>query len=208
MGSAVPLALATAALATYVLAVRRIEGSRGALKGKRMAFWGMALAAGTLLHSLFRCGLLDLDRSFSKELTETIAAEPIPVTLGRLQSPHWTVRLAAIQSLRKWSARTAPVVDTVAESLKDENARVRKAAAECLGYLGQGLTPPLARPVLDALARALRDDDRQVRMAAAKSLGRIGPAARAIPGLEATLAGNDEDIRNAYSEGWRGIEGG
>jgi HEAT repeat protein len=99
------------------------------------------------------------------------------------------------------------VVMALAEALKDQDAAVRKGAAQSLGRLGAkaidalpalvaavadmdvdvrgaaALTPGRmgkeAREAVPALTDLLRDADRQVRSAAALSLARIGPEARA-----------------------------
>ncbi len=76
-------------------------------------------------------------------------------------------------------------------ALKDENERVRRAAAVALGRIGA--------PAVPALIGALKDADREVRRAAAEALGRIGDR-EAVPALIGALKDADWEVRGAAAE--------
>jgi HEAT repeat protein len=83
------------------------------------------------------------------------------------------------------------------EAVTDADLRVRRAALDVLGVLGQA-----AAPAVPALARALRDPDRFVRWSAVRTLGAVGPSAAraAMPGLTLLLDDEDLDVRKAAAE--------
>lgn len=85
-------------------------------------------------------------------------------------------------------------VPGLAEALGDEDARLRRSAADALEMLG-----PLAQPALPALSRALYDSDRFTRWSAVRTLGRLGPLAAdlATPGLTRLLQDPDAEVRRA-----------
>ena len=76
-------------------------------------------------------------------------------------------------------------VATLIEALKDEDVVVRYLAAVALGRIG-----PEAKAAVPALIEALKDEDANVRRSAAVALGQIGPAAVATL-IEAL---KDEDV--------------
>ena len=77
------------------------------------------------------------------------------------------------------------------EVLKDDDAGVRRSAAEALGKIG-----PEATPAVEALTTALQDPVVDVRVKAAEALGQISPeAAPAIEVLMEALQGEDADGR-------------
>ncbi|MDW8071139.1 MAG: HEAT repeat domain-containing protein, partial [Anaerolineae bacterium] len=80
----------------------------------------------------------------------------------------------------------------LSRALRDENWRVRWAAAKALGKLGDAQAVP-------ALLAALQDEDWRVRVAAAEALGKLGDA-QAVPALIAALRDEDADMRRAAVE--------
>ncbi len=83
-------------------------------------------------------------------------------------------------------------VEPLIAALKDAEWRVRKAAAEALGAIGD------ARAV-EPLIAALKDEEWDVRAAAAKALGAIGDA-RAVEPLIAALKDAEWRVRLAAAE--------
>jgi HEAT repeat protein len=95
---------------------------------------------------------------------------------------------------RKWDGCVkigAPAVEPLIAALKGEDWRVREAAAEALGKVGD------ARAV-EPLIAALKDGDSDVRKAAAEALAKIG--APAVEPLIAALKGEDWRVREAAAE--------
>jgi HEAT repeat protein len=113
--------------------------------------------------------------------------------------------------------------------LKDEDWRIRRAAAEALGQIGDPqATPALIQALRDedfwvrraaaealgqigdpqatpALAQALRDEMWLVRLAAAEALGQIGDP-QATPALIQALQDEDSDVRRAAARALRKID--
>lgn len=84
-------------------------------------------------------------------------------------------------------------VETLTESLEDDDPNVRYSAAKALGKYG-----PEATAAVPALADALQDQDSDVRMGAAYALAKIGPDAEdAVPALQAALKDKNKDVREA-----------
>jgi energy-coupling factor transporter ATP-binding protein EcfA2 len=77
--------------------------------------------------------------------------------------------------------------------LKDEDWRIRRAAAEALGQIGD----PQATP---ALIQALQDEEWLVRQAAAEALGQIGDP-QATPALIQALQDKEWVVREAAAKG-------
>src|SRR5262245_22665427 len=77
------------------------------------------------------------------------------------------------------------------KSLRDDQAAVRRAAAEALGEIGRG-----DRRTVPALTEALKDRDTEVRREAAYALARLGSeAAGAVPALTAALGDPEANVR-------------
>eukprot|EP00930_Biecheleria_cincta_P104558 TRINITY_DN9690_c0_g1_i8.p1 TRINITY_DN9690_c0_g1~~TRINITY_DN9690_c0_g1_i8.p1 ORF type:complete len:533 (-),score=138.71 TRINITY_DN9690_c0_g1_i8:119-1717(-) len=89
-------------------------------------------------------------------------------------------------------AKLAPtLLAALGAALQDEDARVRRRAADSLRHLGEH-----AAPAMPALGAALQDEDEEVRGVAALALGRLGEhAAAAVPALGAALQDKDKDVR-------------
>jgi len=75
-------------------------------------------------------------------------------------------RLAAMKALAAIGpAKSAAAIPKLIAAMADEDARIRRQAAETLGIYG-----PAARSALPALRQALRDDDGEVRLYAAEAI--------------------------------------
>ena len=79
-------------------------------------------------------------------------------------------RLAAVRLLGQRKGDPARTVPALTEALKDDDAGVRRSAANGLGYFGAD-----AREAVPALQAALTDRDARVRESAAVALSRIDP---------------------------------
>ena len=91
---------------------------------------------------------------------------------------------------------TSLAVAALAESLGDEDASVRMAAAEALGSMG-----PEAEAAIPELVELARDPDGYVRGTAARVLVRIGPAA--VPGLAGLLQDGNPKVRRIAAQAQR-----
>jgi bilin biosynthesis protein len=88
--------------------------------------------------------------------------DSIPALREALKDQNKDVRCAAAKALAKLGE---PAIPALREALKDkEDWRVRRAAAEALGNLGD-------RESIPALREALKDKDSGIRCAAAEALG-------------------------------------
>jgi len=96
----------------------------------------------------------------------------------QLKDPDASLRLQAIKALKDRISEAA-VVPALTETLKDDNAFVRRDAALALGKIG-----PDARPALPALTATLKDREHSVRKAAADALKKIDPEAAARKGIK------------------------
>lgn len=97
---------------------------------------------------------------------------------------------SSVESPRQPSAalpQDTSVVAAVIERLRDDDAEVRRAAADALGRLEH----PSAIP---PLVRALNDDDREVRHAALSALGNFSRGVPAAP-IRLLLSSDDSDVR-------------
>ena len=84
--------------------------------------------------------------------------------------------------LGKGKAESKEAVPALIKALKDQDAFVRRYAAQALGEIG-----PDARSAASALTTALNDSRKEVQSSAARALGKIGPS-----GIE-TLTGLIKD---------------
>ncbi len=117
----------------------------------------------------------------------------LPLIAYLSRKPHHELQSYAVGALGEIG--DARAVDALIECLKDENARVRKDAAEALGKIqdGRGTMP---------LVTCLNDESIEVHPEAAKALGRIGDA-RAVDFLVQYL-GNRGPHAHWWAESWRG----
>jgi HEAT repeat protein len=105
-------------------------------------------------------------------------------------------KLARLKYFRLMAREATPVL---LEALKDDDASVRKTAAEKLGWMRLQ-----AEKAVPALSAALGDGDVAVRVQAAIALGRLGPeACLAAPMLLQTIKARDGSLRDwsAYALG-------
>jgi len=118
----------------------------------------------------------------------TSTDDPLPELVRALRSRLPENRLRAAKDLGRlgWLAREA--LPALVGVLRDDEAKVREAAAQAVGQMG-----PEALPALTGM---LTHTDKYVRRNAVWALGRLGPVARpALPALCRVLA--DPDPRTA-----------
>jgi HEAT repeat protein len=97
--------------------------------------------------------------------------------VAQLKDPDASLRLQAVKALAEQGTEPG-VVQALADSLKEENAFVRRDAAHALARIG-----PAARPAVPALVAALKDREPSVRKATAGALKKIDPEAAAKKGI-------------------------
>lgn len=107
-------------------------------------------------------------------------------------------RLTAIEDLADEDAGKA--LPPLLSALSDKDPRIRAAAAEALGEVGD---PSAIEPLGKALTG---DDDSDVREAAAEALGELG-LPNAVPVLRAGLKDTDSDVREAVVDALGDIGG-
>jgi len=113
-------------------------------------------------------------------------------------SPALKERLAKIDDLA--DEDPAKALPPLLGALADKDPRIRAAAAEALGEVGD---PSAIEPLGKALAS---DADSNVREAAAEALGDVG-SPNAIPMLRGGLRDADSDVREAVVDALAGIGG-
>jgi HEAT repeat protein len=101
-------------------------------------------------------------------------------------------RRNAAFALGKLGSTAAFALPSLKKHLKEDEPKVREAAAFAIGDIGKESLKSLDDPTLiDALAAALKDSDALVRRSAAYALGNFGPGAKSAQAtLEAVLAGD------------------
>jgi len=87
--------------------------------------------------------------------------------IGKLSAKAETTRFDIIQSIRELQKKGSPAVDFLQLALNDTDKRVRIAAAQALGDIGDSRC-------LDALIALLADPDKDMRFISASVLGKIG----------------------------------
>lgn len=124
----------------------------------------------------------------SASAVTAVHAATVPQLLAAVTSNDPEVRCLAISSLRGLGANAlAPFV----QALRDDDARMRQAAAVTLGQIGLG-----AIDAVPQLVTALADADARVRAAAAFSLSTFGPhAMEAVPALRSALSDEVAAVR-------------
>jgi len=148
--------------------VERLEGEQDDLFGSMLLLQARVVGFGRVSDAVAqRVAKRAVERYLSREIPEKFTLPPLQA-LGR----H--------------------VVPLLVQALQDENERVRKAACEALGAIGD----PQAIP---HLAQALQDEAWEVRKAAFEALGAIGDP-QAIPHLAQALQDEDWLVRKAACE--------
>ena len=103
-----------------------------------------------------------------------------------IQNGGKEARLNALGELRNMGSRGRPAVRAILPLLRDNDEKVREAAASALAEIGPG---PEAIP---ALVEAMKDEE--TGWDAARALVAVGPAA--IPALTRALHDSDDNVRS------------
>jgi HEAT repeat protein len=109
--------------------------------------------------------------TYTLKLYGPLARSAVPELARATQTGDAEPRVAAIQALAAILGRkaegpeVATGVDALTTALRNEDVRVRQAAAEALGHIG-----PAAAPAIPALRVALNDPNNDVRRLASESL--------------------------------------
>jgi HEAT repeat protein len=116
--------------------------------------------------------LFDLDdnvRLAASATLEAMGAEAkgaVPALVKAVVTGDAEPRVASMYVLVSIGAdHCQPALGGLIESLKDEDPRVRRAAADVLGKLA-----PIAGPAIPALRKAMEDDDQEVRINAGEAI--------------------------------------
>jgi HEAT repeat protein len=145
-------------------------------------------AVSLLLLTFISWGKTNSGDNLSGELRH--AGHPASFWRAELLEPH----LSAIDPPADFPLRANPdpeAIPVLLELLHDRDDRVRKYAAQCLGFMG-----PSAKPATRELAEALEDPSYRVRREAADSLGAIGAGAEETEdALMKTLKDPEESVR-------------
>ena len=124
------------------------------------------------------------DRLEHQEILGLLSADVgirVQEQIVNLRDVHKVDRAAAADALGEMGPHAEEAVAALAEALRDDEWKVRKAAALALAEIG-----PASNPVLVA---ALNDSDLNVCQLAAQALGKVGPPARsAVPSLIGKLS--------------------
>ena len=143
--------------------------------------------------------------------------DPLPDLVRALRSKAPVDRVRAAKDLGRlgWLAREA--IPALVAALKDDDAKVREAAAQAVGQMGPEALPalagmldhtdkyvrrnavwamgklgPAARVAIRDLCQALKDADPRTASGAAQALGNMGPAgAEAVPPLAEAMRGTN-----------------
>jgi hypothetical protein len=108
-------------------------------------------------------------------------SDAIPPLLKALEDPDASVRVRAVNSLRRIAPETEAKLDMVTLPLRcanDPDWRARIYAVEALGHSGNR-----ARAAVPVLQRLLQDGDASIRRAATNALKQIDPEAAAKAGV-------------------------
>ena len=120
-------------------------------------------------------------------MTTTID-DPLPDLIRTLRSRTATDRIRAAKDLGRLGCLARESLPTLVGLLRDDEAKVREAAAQAVGQMGPG--------ALAALSGMLTHSDKYVRRNAVWAMGKLGPAA--LPALANLCRGlKDADPRTA-----------
>jgi HEAT repeat protein len=147
----------------------------------------------------------------------TTTSDPVPDLIRTLRSRAATDRIRAAKDLGRLGSLARESLPTLVGLLRDDEAKVREAAAHAVGQMGTGALAALsgmlahsdkyvrrnavwamgrlgtgALPALQGLCRALEDPDPRTASGAAQAIGGMGEAgADAIPSLTAAMRGTN-----------------
>jgi HEAT repeat protein len=147
----------------------------------------------------------------------TSTQDPVPDLIRSLRSRATTDRIRAAKDLGRLGTLAREAIPTLVGLLRDDDAKMREAAAHAIGQMGPGALAALsgmlahadkyvrrnavwamgklgshAKPALGSLCRALKDADPRTASGAAQALGNMGPsAAEAIPALTEAMRGTN-----------------
>ena len=151
--------------------------------------------------------------------------------INAIQNGDKGARVSAFGELGDMGSRGRPAVPAILPFLRDEDAKVREAAAHALAEIGPGpeAIPSLVEAMRDketgwdatialvavgpaaipALTGALHDSDANVRSDAVYALGEFGPAAKdSMPALIALFAKELAEGRAGIADTWAEIGSG
>lgn len=131
-----------------------------------------------------------------------IGPQAVPILLEALRDKDPEVRMLACSALMKAQPEPAVAIRAVVKLLKDDDPKVRRAAAWELGLANSafGLEEEAdeTKETVDALRSVLGDQDRDVRIAAIEALASLGrKAASAGDELTEILRNRDPQLRIA-----------
>lgn len=147
----------------------------------------------------------------------TITDDPLPDLIRSLRSRVPTDRLRAAKDLARLGSLARDALPSLVGILRDDDAKVRDAAAHAVGQMGADALPalsgmlahedkyvrrhavwamgklgPQARPAMAVLCRGLKDADPRTATGAAQALGNIGSeAAESVPALTEAMRGTN-----------------
>lgn len=118
------------------------------------------------------------------------SGESIERLRAQLSNVDFNVRLDAAEKLKARGPAAAPAITELAKALRDEEGRVREAAAEALGAVGKA--------AWSELVVAARDPDADVRAAGVKGLGLLG--ADGVGELTQSITDKDPFVRQRAAQ--------
>ena len=147
----------------------------------------------------------------------TTTDDPLPGLIRTLRSRTATDRIRASKDLGRLGSLARDALPTLVGLLRDDDAKVREAAAQAVGQMGSSALPALsgmlahsdkyvrrnaiwamsklgvqAKPALTSLCRGLKDLDPRTASGAAQALGNMGEdAIEAIPALTEAMRGTN-----------------
>jgi hypothetical protein len=135
----------------------------------------------------------DERRNALKALAQMNHTAAYAALVGAVQHPMRDVRIDAAFMLAKQTNHKDPAaVPGLLDALNDEDPRIRTAACQALGEIGDGSAVP------ELLRVMINDKDGNIRWQATGALGKIGVAA--VPGLSESLKDNDWRVRRSAAE--------
>ncbi len=135
----------------------------------------------------------DERRNALKTLAQMNHPAAYAALVGAVQHTMRDVRIDAAFMLAKQTNHKDPAaVPGLLDALNDEDVRIRTAACQALGEIGDGSAVP------ELLRVMINDKDGNIRWQATGALGKMGVAA--VPGLSESLKDNDWKVRRSAAE--------